>query len=55
MFLLLVGMVVGWGIWFLRMLRQWEKEEREYAEHRRRMIEIERSRLKALNIRPMSK
>ena len=55
MFILLVGMVIGWGIWMIRMLNQWQREEREWAEWRQQVARIEKRRIDALNIRPSSK
>ncbi len=51
MFTLLVGMVVAWGVWFVRFVRRWENEEQQRAEQQRQMIEIERRRIKARNYR----
>lgn len=51
MFCLLVGMVVAWGIWFIRFVRKWEREEQAWRQYKHQMTELERKRIKARNYR----
>lgn len=44
MFLILVSGVSCWGIWMVRMIRQWEKEEERWAEHKRRQQRVMEAR-----------
>lgn len=51
MFCLLVGMVIAWGIWFIRFMRRWEREEQAFRKYQHEMAELERKRILARNYR----
>lgn len=51
MFALLVGMVICWGIWLIRFLRKWEREEAAFRKYQRDLWLAERRRLEARNYR----
>jgi len=43
--ILLVGSIIGWGYWMIRMIRQWQEEDERWEEHKRkqrRVIEARR-------------
>jgi biopolymer transport protein ExbB/TolQ len=44
MMILLLGMVIGWGIWIIRMLRQmeWEEHLRQRREQQARALDQQR-------------
>lgn len=47
MMILLVGMVIGWGLFMVKMIRQWADEDERWAEHQarqRRVIEARNNR-----------